>query len=179
MSASPTGRLATARDRLSSAIATSRLVAVAGTVETTLSRWGRGSRIVRWFVAEPVPGPVMVGLRESYTVGPPIRLLTWARGRTRRLVARAGLDATAGRTGRVEAAPVRWLGIAVATAALAGALVGAVGSGEIPGWPLLVLGVAVLATRERRSAAELADSPVGRAVVAAFDAPDAPGRGDG
>lgn len=180
MNASPSGRLATARDRLSSAIATSRLVGVTGAVETTLGRWGRGSRIVRWFITQPGPALVIVGLRESSTVGPPLRLVTRAGGRIRRLVERSGLDETASTTaGRVEAAPVRWLGIAVATVALAVALVGAVRSGEIVGWPLLVLGAALLATRERRSASALAETPVGRALVAAFEAPDDPGGGDG
>lgn len=178
MTRSPSGRLATARDRLSNAIETSRLVGVAGTVEGTLERWGRASRFVGWFSADPDPDVVTVSLRESYTVGPVVRVLTWLGGRTRGLAERSGLgdlDSTA--AGRIDAAPLRWLGIVAVTVALPGTLAWAVAGREVGGW-LLLVGAALLATRARRSTSELAETRVGRALAAAFAPPDAPGRDD-
>lgn len=180
MSPSEPGPLATARNRLSSAIETSRLLWVAGTVEATLARWGRGSRIVRWFLVDTHQGVAVVDLRESYTLGPPIRLVTWARGPTRRLAERSGLDGVGSNTAsRVDAAPLRWLGVVVATVALLGTLAGAVVSGGVSGWFLVVLGGGLLATRERRSLSELAETRLGRALEGAFEPPDEPGGGDG
>lgn len=165
--------------RLASAIETSRLVGVAATVETTLGRWARGSRIVRWFLVESDPGVAVVGLRETYTIGPPVRLVTWAGGRIRRLAERSGLDEVASTTAsHVGSAPLRWLGVVVATVALLGTLAGAVDRGGVSGWLLLVLGAALLATRDRRSTAELAEARLGRGLVGAFEPPDEHGTGD-
>lgn len=184
MTTPPSGRLATARHHLSRAIDNSRLVGVAGTVEGTLGRWGRASRFVGWFVAEPDPGVVVVSLRESSTVGPVLRILTRVGGRTRRLAERSGLDERASTAasrihaaGRIDAAPLRWLGVVVVTAALLGTLAWAVAGRDVGGW-LLLVGAALLATRDRRSASELAETRVGRALAAAFEPPDAPGRDD-
>jgi hypothetical protein len=48
-----------------------------------------------------------------------------------------------------------------------------VSGGVTPGW-LIVAGLAVLVTRERRSASELAETRVGRALIAAFEPPEPP-----
>lgn len=179
MSASGSGRLAAVRDRLSRAIESSRFVGVAVAVEATLARWGRGSRIVRWFLAEPDPDVVVVDLRETYTVGPLIRLAARVGRRADRLAERSGLaGASSTAVDRFEDAPLRWLGALVATVALVGVLAGTVGGGEVGGW-LLLLGPALLATRERRSASELAETRVGRALAAAFEPPEPPERGGG
>lgn len=179
MTASLSGSLATVRDRLSRAIETSRLVGAARDAVATLARWTGGSLIVRWFLAEPDPAVLVVDLRETYTVGPLLRLGTWTGGNARRLVVGSGLETGASTAaGRFEDAPLRRLGAIVATVALLGSLAGALGGGDVGGW-LLLLGAALLATRVRRSASELAESRVGRALLNAVEPPEAPDRDDG
>ena len=61
------------------------------------------------------------------------------------------------------------------TFALAG-LAGAILTGGTPGGWLVVLGLGLLATRERRSVNELTGTRVGKAVIAAFEPPEPPER---
>lgn len=179
MTVSGSGPLATARTRLSRGVDASRLVGAARSVESTLGRWARGSRLVGWFLVAPDPGVVRIDLRESALLGPPLGLATWVGGRTGRLVAGSSLAGADSRTAaRVAAAPLRWLGAALTAVSLVAVLVGASG-GEVPGGPLVIVGVALLLTRERRSGSELAATRLGRALEGAFEPPDEPGRGDG
>lgn len=178
MSTSGSGRLATARSRLSSALETSRLVGAARSVEATLARWGRNSRVVRWFLSEPDPAVVVVDLRQTYTVGPVLRLLTRTAGLASGLAERTGVTgARSSVVDRVRSAPVRALGAVVAAVALVGVATALLAGGPTGGW-LVLLGGALLATRERRSAGELTESRVGRVIVAALEPPD-PHRRDG
>ena len=153
-----------------------RLAGPLSSIERSISRWARGSRIVAWFLAEPDPEVVVIDLRETHTVGPVLRLLSWVGRRTQATVDRTGLANTwSTAVDRFAAEPLRLVGIlllAFAVAGLAGAILSSGGAG---GW-FVLLGMGLLATRERRSASELAETRVGRAVVAAFEPPEPPER---
>ncbi|WP_121821394.1 hypothetical protein [Halostella salina] len=47
----------------------------ARSVARTAGRWVRGSWLYRWLTAEPDPEVIVIDLRETYTVGPFVRLL--------------------------------------------------------------------------------------------------------
>lgn len=47
----------------------------ARTVSRTVGHWTRGSWLYRWLTAEPDPEVIVIDLRETYTVGPFVRLL--------------------------------------------------------------------------------------------------------
>ncbi|MEF8779855.1 MAG: hypothetical protein V5A46_04175 [Haloferacaceae archaeon] len=138
----------------------------------------RDSWLYRWLTAEPEPDVVVIDLRETYTVGPFVRLLD-------RLLDRAGdwaedSQAVAGvrAAGRVvAAAPLQAGGVllsAVAGAALLANL--ASGSTSTPG--LVASGVLLLlgavATRDGRSWAELRETRAVRLLAAAFEPPEPP-----
>lgn len=179
MTASRPGPLAAARTRLSRGVEASRFVGVARTVGSTLGRWVRGSRFVGWFLVAPEPGVVRIDPRETALLGPPLRLARGAGERLGRRPAGSRLHGVASSTAdRVAAAPLRWLGVALAAGALVAVLVRAA-VGDVAGGPLLVLGVALLLTRERRSAPELAATRFGRALEGAFEPPAESRDGDG
>ena len=69
------GAGSTAVEHSRMAAAVERLGGPLSSVERTVSGWARGSRIVGWFLAEPDPEVVVIDLRETYTVGPVLRLL--------------------------------------------------------------------------------------------------------
>lgn len=177
--------------RLAAAAAGSRTVALLRTLDDRLSSVGRGAtatrlaartrRVVvdsfsyRWLTAEPDPEVIVIDLRETYTVGPLVAALD-------RLAGRLGDATTGARTvvvGRglaaeCRAAPVRLVGVALAAAAalalLAGTALGALGP------PLAVVLVALAlaglaGTRVTASWRDLADSRVGRLVVAVLEPP--------
>lgn len=153
-----------------------RLAGPLSSIERSISRWARGSRIVSWFLAEPDPEVVVIDLRETYTVGPVLRLLSWVGRRAEATVDRTGLaDAWSTALHRIEAEPLRLVGMLLVVFAVVG-LCGTLLAGGGPGGWFVLLGLGLLATRERRSASELADTRVGRAVVAAFEPPEPPER---
>jgi hypothetical protein len=159
-------------DRLSAAADSAALVGVARRFETTLSRWAGGSRIVAWLLAEPDPDVVVIDLRETYTVGPLLGLLE----RSIRAAEAVGLtDAAERLSERIAAEPLRVSGLALAALAVGGVVSAAVGDGSLSGW-LVLLGVGLLASRERRSAAKLGETRVGGALRAAFEPPEPPDR---
>ena len=63
----------TGPDRFEAAIEGSAAARAARRVRASLARWAGGSRLVRWFLAEPDPAVVVIDLRETYTVGPLLR----------------------------------------------------------------------------------------------------------
>ena len=174
----------TGSGRFEAAIEGSAAASAARRVRASLARWAGGSRLVRWFLAEPDPEVVVIDLRETYTVGPLLRatagVLEWATAATER----TGVSSTAAAVaGRIEARPLRAAGTAIVLTALVG-IAAAVLAGPEPTWTanarsgaggwLVLLGLGLLATRERRSAAELAETRVGSAVRAAFAPPESP-----
>lgn len=46
----------------------------------TLARWIRHSYLYRWFTTEPDPDIIVIDLRETYTIGPFLRLFDWVGG---------------------------------------------------------------------------------------------------
>jgi hypothetical protein len=161
-------------DRLTNAADRSRVMGTFETIESTLQRWATGSRIIQWFLAEPDPEVIVIDLRETYTVGPIIRALDWTTVRADRLAERTGLASVFRRTvKRIRAEPLRIAGWLLFGCALGALATSYVSGGVTPGW-LIVAGLAVLVTRERRSASELAETRVGRALIAAFEPPEPP-----
>lgn len=176
---SPVGTyLGEVRDRLAGAADRSRVIGTLEAIESTLGRWADGSRIVQWFLAEPDPDVIVIDLRETYTIGPIIRALEWSAIRTNQFAERIGLvDAIRRTTAWVESAPMRALGWLVFACALGGLLAGLTRGGSLAGW-LLLAGLALLATRERRSASQLAETRIGSALIAAFEPPEPPDKRD-
>ena len=173
-----TTRLESVRARLERAVDRSLLVRGTRRVETTLSRWFRGSRIVQWFLAEPDPEVIVIDLRETYTVGPVLRGFERVFGATSRIGERTGATAALSHaSSRVVAQPLRVAGYLLLIVALGGLTAALASNGSIGGW-LIFLGIALLATRERRSASELAATRVGAALIAAFEPPDPPDERD-
>ncbi|AQL43246.1 hypothetical protein BV210_11185 [Halorientalis sp. IM1011] len=159
-------------DRFAVATAESRISGAASTV----GDWIRASWTYRWLTAEPDPDVIVIDLRETYTVGPIIRLLD-------RIVtplscawegsgAQASVDAVAD-------APVRALGVVVAVAVLVetalSLVVGDLGQTGLRIRALL-FGFAVLATQVSLSASELAETRPGRLLRAVLEPPEPPGR---
>lgn len=173
------------RDRFATAADSSRVLGAVDRVGTalepigsTLSRWIGHSRIVRWFLAEPEPAVVVIDLRETYTVGPVIRALDWTLARAAWVAERTGVDAAADRTARrLAAEPLRVAGWLLVACAAVGLIAG-LAAGNVSGGWLVLAGLGLLLSRERRSIAELADTRAGRALVAAFEPPEPPERDD-
>jgi hypothetical protein len=170
----PESHFETLRNRLGIATEESRILERLRGFEAILTNWCRGSRIVQWFLSEPDPEVIVIDLRETYTVGPVIRALEWSAVRTNHLAERTGLaDAARRTTAWVESAPMRAAGWLVFACALGGLLASLVAGGTVAGW-LVVAGLALLATREHRSASELAETRIGQALIASFQPPEPP-----
>ncbi|MDR5672474.1 hypothetical protein RH858_04830 [Halalkaliarchaeum sp. AArc-GB] len=137
-----------------------------------------GSWLYRWLTAEPEPEVVVIDLRETYTVGPFIRLLDlllergaeWADSSRFVSGLKTGID-------RITAAPLRVGGAFVAVLAAVGLIVTlltgepstAAGVGLVG---LLLVGA--LATRDERSWSELQETRPVRLLAAAFEPPEPP-----
>ncbi|MUV85225.1 hypothetical protein GJ631_01155 [Natronomonas sp. CBA1123] len=164
----------TLRERLRRAVENSWVVRVSSRTESTLSRWGIGSRIVQWFLAEPEPEVIVIDLRETYTIGPILRAIEWALGHGNRLAERSGLTAAVRKAAQwAHSQPIHLVGIVLFGVAVAGLASAALSSGAFGRW-LVLSGIALLAVRERRSWDEIRDTRVGRALAAAFAPPDPP-----
>lgn len=174
MSSGVLGWVRSLRHRLGTAVAESRLVSAGKRAEATLSRWASGSRIVQWFLAEPEPEVIVIDLRETYTIGPILRVIEWAIGHGNRFAERSGLTAVARNTAQwVRSQPVHVAGIVLFGVAVAGMVAAALSSGDLGGW-LVLSGIALLALRERRSWGDIRETRVGRALAAAFEPPEPP-----
>jgi hypothetical protein len=118
----------------------------------------RSSRLYGWLTAKPYTDPVMIDLRKTYIVGPVLAILDW--------LAAIGADSGATSAGtdladRIAAAPVRVLGF-LWCLGFASSLLTTIGGGTLTapvyGFHSLGLLVSTVMIRERRSAAELANS---------------------
>lgn len=167
-------RLESARVRVQRAVDSSLLVRTTRLVESALGRWGRGSRIVQWFLAEPDPEVIVIDLRETYTVGPILRVLDHCVEFAGRIDDRTGVSAGLSRVAAaIASAPLLVFGVVLFSVALGGIATSVATDGGIGGW-LLLLGIGLLTTRETRSASELAETRLGRALIAAFEPPEPP-----
>ncbi len=151
-----------------------------------LSRLGRTSLVssaaYRWFTAEPEPEVIVIDLRETRTIGPVIRGLDrvvsgferW--GRTSTVV-----DWCRQVGSTVQARPIRLASVVVLSAMAVSLLVASRGSPStlFVYSSLTLVGLAALGLRSRASLGELLETRVGRAIVAAFEPPEPPERGEG
>lgn len=157
---------------MSTAVVTSRPVQAFDQATATVGRWARDS----WLFGPPgEPEVIVIDLRETYTVGPLIaaldRTIAWLAPRWKASGPKRLFDET---TGAVAVAPVRAAAIVVLAAAVVRLAV-SLATGGTPTGPLLVaVGLALLGTRERRTAAELRATMVGRAVEALLVPPEPP-----
>ncbi|WP_233559385.1 MULTISPECIES: hypothetical protein [unclassified Halorubrum] len=154
--------------------------AVQGSRLGRLGQWIAGavrdSYLYRWLTAEPDPDVIVIDLRETWTVGPVIRLLDAAIDRLAPAVREsrvAGAVQTGATVTRQQPAVVAGLGLLVA-----GALVGvaSVGAGTLGTTRLALTAVTLitgaLATRERRSWTELRETRPVRLLLAALEPPE-------
>lgn len=134
------------------------------------------SVLVAWLTAEPDPEVIVIDLRETWTVGPIIRVLD-------RLIApfeRAAASATVPSAVRAVSERVRRAPVAFASATVLGTLAGrfalawpALTDGQLGGYAV-VAGVALLGLRVTASWETLAEGPVGRALEALLVPPEPP-----
>lgn len=156
-----------------SAAAHSRMGAALGRGAEPLGRWLRGSWVYGWLAAEPDPDVIVIDLGETYTAGPVLAALDdavgwagprWRDSSPRRLLERA--------TAAVADAPLRFAGWLAVVVLVVGLGVAVAGGAAPPGTLLVALGLALLATRERRSVAELRETWAGRALAALLVPPE-------
>lgn len=140
----------------------------------------RHSFAYRWLTKEPEPAVVVIDLRETWTVGPVIRLLerVGSSGLVRRAI--SGMDTVAGAVSRpIRRAPVRFASIALlafAATALALTWSSAGPTGSLP-W-LGGITAAVLGLRVETSWQEIVDSRVGTMLRAILEPPPGPDEDD-
>lgn len=136
----------------------------------------KGSWLYRWLTAEPEPEVIVIDLRETYTVGPFVRLLD-------RLFERADDWAESSRVAaavrtavhHVAASPLQVGGLLLVVASGTG-LLASLASGGLSTPTGAVFGGALLAgllaTREQRSWEELRETRPVRLLAAAFEPPE-------
>lgn len=171
----------TAPNGVSRAIDGSRLVDGLRRVGDRIKHVVQRSWLYRWLTAEPEPDVIVIDLRETWTVGPVLRLLDWAIG--------IGVDAAddshavaMARSGaaQVRAAPLRVGGViavALSTIAFLAALLG-----DLTLRPLVVGGLllvaGVLGVRDDRSWEQLRETRTVELLIAVFEPPNPPERED-
>ncbi|AEH36957.1 hypothetical protein [Halopiger xanaduensis] len=160
--------------RLRTGIERSRL---ASTVRT-LGRYVRHSWLYRWLTPEPDPEVIVIDLRETYTVGPFIRLLDRMLGHCARATPSSRTVEFSHRVeDRFRARPLRVLGAAilggVVFSGLVSIVLGQIGTGWVIGHAVLA-GLAVLGLRSERSLEDLTETRAWELLVAAFEPPEPP-----
>ncbi len=137
-----------------------------------------GSRLYRWFTAEPEPEVIVIDLRETRTVGPVLALLDRVVDPLVRATTASRTARTATRLGRgFAAAPMRLVGVVLVAASAVALLVGSLaGSLSLAGAvALVVLAVLGLAgSTEDRSLTELETTRPYELFAAAFEPPHPP-----
>lgn len=167
------------RDRLDGAVRDAAVVRGGKAAGATLGRWGRGSRLVGWFRAEPEPRLLLLDPRRTRLVGPVLLLAAWAGAVSAGAARRAGLDRAGRALGdRIRTAPVKVAGAVGVVVSLAGLAASLRAGGPAGGW-FVLLGVTLLTTREDRSAEALGASRPIRALADALAPPGAPEHDDG
>ncbi|MFC7047247.1 hypothetical protein ACFQH6_19210 [Halobacteriaceae archaeon GCM10025711] len=145
---------------------------------SALARWTRHSYLYRWLTAEPEPEVVVIDLRETWTVGPVLRVLDWVIDRVERTyrgsASQRAVEATAN---RIYDAPVRTMSVVLAVAVLANLLVTVVTTPFATGGiavRVAVLVFAALGTRSSLSWPELRKTLPVRLLVRALEPPELP-----
>lgn len=147
-------------------------------VAATAGRFVRASYCYRWLTTEPDPDVIVIDLRETYTVGPVIRLLEGAGAVLATGYANSGVEPVASAT--VEAArarPLRMLGavgvVAASTSLLTFALLGSLTTALFAAH-FVVVALSAVALRSRHSLSELLESRPATVLVAALEPPEPP-----
>ena len=147
-----------------------------------LGRWladaVRDSYLYRWLTAEPDPDVIVIDLRETWTVGPFIRLLDATIDRLASAINDsrvAGAVQTGTTITHHQPAVVAGIGLLLAGVILGLASVAA-GTLTTPRLALtaITLGGGALATRERRSWADLGETRPVALLIAALEPPEPP-----
>lgn len=145
-----------------------------------LQRWITGSWLYRWLTAEPDPDVIVIDLRETWLVGPVLQGLDRVIGGLTTIGGGSGLASLAGRGHRlVVARPVQ-----LASAVLGGVVLVLVTAMVATGTlSVLLLGVVVVLTicvvigsRLSWPWAEVRETRLVRALIAAFEPPEPPDR---
>jgi len=152
------------------------------------SLWRRTAAAVRdsylygWLTAEPDPEVIVIDLRETWTVGPFIRLLDATLDRLvpalddSRITgaARAGVRYTLAAPAVVAGLAVLVVGLSLGLVSVAGGTLGMTRLGLV----VSAVVAGIVATRERRSWAELRETRPVELLVAALEPPEPPERSD-
>jgi hypothetical protein len=142
----------------------------------------RSSYLYRWLTAEPEPEVIVIDLRETWTVGPFIHLLDAILDRVlpavedSRIAAavRRGVSHTLAAPAVVTGLGVLGVGLLLALVSVAAGTLGTTRLGLAAG--LVIAGV--VATRERRSWAELRETRPVELLIAALEPPAPPGESE-
>lgn len=135
-------------------------------------RWARNS----WLLGPPAePEVIVIDLRETYTVGPLLSGLD----RLAAVLGPAWLGSPPHRGLRRAEAAVADQPVRVVSVVLLGVVVGVLlatlaAGGAVGGWHVIGAGLALLGTRERRSAGQLRETVAGRALAALLVPPEPP-----
>ena len=157
----------------------STVVAGVRSVGRRLERWVRGSAMYGWLTAEPDPDVIVIDLRETWTVGPFLRVLDRVvdlfvdASRGSRVVTggKRGVDAAVDAPLRVGGVAAAAFGLVVAVAALPGEV--SVTTLAV-GLALSVAGLVV--ARDTRDWATLRETRPVQLAIAAFEPPEPPAR---
>ncbi|RQG93839.1 hypothetical protein EA473_14080 [Natrarchaeobius chitinivorans] len=155
-----------------------------GSTSTLASVWRATKRAVElssiygWLTAEPEPDVIVVDLRETWTVGPAIRVVDRIE-REASVAARTSLFVAGARrfASSVRDRPIRAASLFVLVAAigsLAATLSAAPLSSDLVLAHLLAAGLASVGLRSRKSLDELLETRIGRALGAALGPPEPP-----
>lgn len=144
----------------------------------TLGRYVRHSWLYRWLTVEPEPEVIVIDLRETYTVGPFIRLLDRILEDFTRATASSRAVELARRVeSRFRTRPLRVLGAAILGAVVLSGLVsfllGQLGMGWFVGHAVLT-GLSVLGLRSERTLEDLTETRAWELLVAVFEPPEPP-----
>ena len=140
----------------------------------------RSSFLYRWLTAEPDPDVIVIDLRETWTVGPVIRLLdavidrAWPALDDSRVASgvRAGVRLTLGAPAVVCGLAILAIGLGLGLTSVTAGTLGTTRLGVTAA--LVVAGI--VATRERRSWSELRETRPVELLVAALEPPEPPDR---
>jgi len=161
----------------SAALAGSRLVSALRAVSGRGGSWVRNSALYQWLTAEPDPEVIVIDLRETWTVGPFLRVLDWI---VDRLIdaaedSRAVAVVQRGVT-ETRAAPLRVVGLMTATVGLAvagGGLFGGVSTTQLAVGVSLAVG-GLIAMQDDRDWATLRETRPVALTIAALAPPEPP-----
>ncbi|WP_436344534.1 hypothetical protein [Natronorubrum sp. FCH18a] len=171
---SPRSTLETLGERLRTSVSQSRLTGSA----RTLTRIVRHSRLYRWLTTEPESDVIVIDLRETYTVGPFIRVLDRC---LEQLSDAAASSRTADIARRVDATfqhrPLGVVGLTLIAAGLVSLLISIVLGRLGTTWIAVHVGlllVSLLGLRSERTLDDLTETRAWELLAAAFEPPEPP-----